>query len=146
MIIGFKVTQACAEPRVVQEWNLIIDISPEKLNIILLWSYGSSHLEKHLSFQPPIPLRVSSFLAPNSACWLKLLFHWGVLLLLTGISELYLSIYIYLDVAVVTYTYSPHCSLEVSHLLINSGKELWWLNAQLPLISRTVIFLSIDIN
>lgn len=58
MIIGFKVTQSCAEPRIVQEWNLIIDRSPEKLNITLLWSYGSSHLQKHFSFQPLIPLRV----------------------------------------------------------------------------------------
>lgn len=118
MIVGFKVTQSCAEPRVVQEWNLITDISPEKLNIILLWSYGSSHLQKHLSFQPLIPLRVSSFFAPNSACWLKLLFHYGVLLLLTGMSELYLYIYTHI------YTLYIHTHIHpIAHLRF----PIYWL-------------------
>lgn len=85
MIIGFKVTQSCAEPRVVQKWNLIIEISPEKLNMILLWSYGSSHFQKHLSFQPLILLRVSSLFLPQTLLFcpkLKLFFHYCELVVL----------------------------------------------------------------
>lgn len=117
MIIGCKVTQSCAEPRVVQEWNLIIDISPEKLNIILLWSYGSSHLQKHLSFQPLIPLRVSFFLPQT------LLASWNysstisVLLLLTGISFI-------LYVTAVTYTHiHPIAHLRVPICWLTLGRK-----------------------
>lgn len=38
MIIGFKVTQSCAESRVVQEWNLIIEsISWETKHNVVIW-------------------------------------------------------------------------------------------------------------
>lgn len=74
MIIGFKVTQSCAESRVVQEWNLIIEgISWETKHNLIVVIWKQSLTETSL-ISALFPLRVF-FFAQNSACYLLLLFH-----------------------------------------------------------------------